>query len=60
MTKLELGNINIHRDWGWAPEYAEAMWAINQHSHGDDFVVATGRTEDIVHALVDDQLYKQG
>lgn len=40
--KLELGNVNIVRDWGWAPEYVEAMWMMLQQDAADDFVVATG------------------
>lgn len=40
--KLELGNVNIVRDWGWAPEYVEAMWMMLQQDTADDFVVATG------------------
>lgn len=42
--KLSLGNINIQRDWGWAPEYVEAMWLMLQHDQAEDFVVATGET----------------
>lgn len=42
--KLEMGNIDIHRDWGWAPEYVEAMWKMLQLDHPQDFVIATGRT----------------
>jgi GDPmannose 4,6-dehydratase len=42
--KLNLGNINIHRDWGWAPEYVEAMWLMLQQEKPDDFVIATGKT----------------
>lgn len=42
--KLILGNINIHRDWGWAPEYVEAMWLMLQQDKPDDFVIATGET----------------
>jgi GDPmannose 4,6-dehydratase len=41
--KLHLGNLDIHRDWGWAPEYVEAMWRILQHHRPEDFVIATGR-----------------
>jgi len=29
--KLELGNLKIHRDWGWAPEYVEAIWSNSKH-----------------------------
>lgn len=42
--KLRLGNIDIARDWGWAPEYVEAMWMILQQEKADDFVIATGET----------------
>jgi GDPmannose 4,6-dehydratase len=42
--KLRLGNISIARDWGWAPEYVEAMWLMLQQETPDDFVIATGET----------------
>jgi len=41
---LKLGILEIHRDWGWAPEYVEAMWSMVQQSQPEDFVIATGRT----------------
>ncbi|MCS6904501.1 MAG: GDP-mannose 4,6-dehydratase [Bacteroidia bacterium] len=41
---LKLGNLNAKRDWGYAPEYVEAMWRILQHPYPDDFVIATGKT----------------
>ena len=41
---LKLGNLTIQRDWGWAPEYVEAMWRIMQQPKADDFVIATGST----------------
>lgn len=40
--KLHLGDIDIRRDWGWAPEYVEAMWLMLQQEQADDFVIATG------------------
>ncbi len=40
--KLYLGNLDAVRDWGYAPEYVEAMWLAMQHDRPDDFVVATG------------------
>lgn len=40
--KLLLGNITICRDWGWAPEYVEAMYRMLQHREPDDYVIATG------------------
>lgn len=45
--RLALGNVDISRDWGWAPEYVEAMWRIVQHDRPDDFVVATGRSHSL-------------
>lgn len=41
---LILGRIDIARDWGWAPEYVEAMWLLLQQAKPDDFVIATGKT----------------
>lgn len=41
---LHLGNLDIYRDWGWAPEYVEVMWKIMQRETPSDFVIATGRT----------------
>tara|TARA_B110000037_G_scaffold219027_1_gene283292 strand:- start:83 stop:1039 length:957 start_codon:yes stop_codon:yes gene_type:complete len=41
---LELGNISIERDWGWAPEYVEAMHAILQQDQADDYIIATGKS----------------
>jgi GDPmannose 4,6-dehydratase len=40
--RLKLGNLDIHRDWGWAPDYVDAMWRILQVEQADDFVIATG------------------
>lgn len=42
--KLVLGNIDVERDWGWAPEYVEAMWLLLQRETPDDYVVATGES----------------
>ena len=39
---LTLGNLEVYRDWGWAPEYVEAMWKIMQQDEPEDFVIATG------------------
>ena len=43
-SKLLLGNVNIMRDWGWAPEYVVAMWQMLQQDKPEDFVIATGRS----------------
>jgi len=47
--KLHLGNLDARRDWGHAREYVEGMHAIINHYEGDDFVLATGRTETVRH-----------
>lgn len=41
---LSLGRLDIVRDWGWAPEYVEAMWRMLQSESPDDFVIATGHS----------------
>jgi len=45
--KLSLGNIDIRRDWGWAPEYVDAMWRMLNHETPEDFVIATGITQSL-------------
>ncbi|MDA8139707.1 MAG: GDP-mannose 4,6-dehydratase [Desulfobacteraceae bacterium] len=42
--KLNLGNTSIQRDWGWAPEFVEAMWLMLQQNDPQDYVVASGKT----------------
>ena len=49
--ELRLGNIDIVRDWGWAPEYVEAMYLIMQQEEPDDFVVATGKSHSLKEFL---------
>ena len=44
---LELGNLQAKRDWGYAPEYVQAMWLMLQQSKPDDYVVGTGETYSI-------------
>src|SRR5262249_23113923 len=41
---LQLGNLDAKRDWGYAPEYVEAMWRMLQQDEAIDFVVGTGET----------------
>ena len=41
-TTLTLGNLDVRRDWGWAPDYVDAMIRAVRHERADDFVVATG------------------
>lgn len=45
--KVRLGNLNSRRDWGFAPEYVEAMWKMMQHPNADDFVIATGESHSV-------------
>lgn len=45
--KLSLGDLSIKRDWGWAPEYVEAMWKMLQHPIPQDFIIATGETNSL-------------
>ena len=42
--RLKLGNLEISRDWGWAPDYVDAIWSIIQQPKADDFIIATGKT----------------
>ncbi len=44
---LYLGNLDALRDWGYAPEYVEAMWLMLQQSQPDDFVIATGESHSV-------------
>ncbi|UHG91709.1 GDP-mannose 4,6-dehydratase [Spirosoma oryzicola] len=48
---LTLGNLDIARDWGWAPDYVEAMWLMLQRNHADDYVIATGQTHKLRHFI---------
>lgn len=53
---LTLGNTDIARDWGWAPDYVEAMWRMLQQSQPDDYVIATGYTsklKDFIRVVFD-------
>jgi len=45
--KLFLGNLDAKRDWGYAPDYVEAMWMMLQHPEPDDYVIATGETHSV-------------
>jgi len=44
---LALGNLDAKRDWGYAPDYVEAMWLMLQHDVPEDFVIATGATHTV-------------
>ncbi len=43
-TTLSLGTLEVSRDWGWSPEYVEAMWVMLQAERADDYVIATGQS----------------
>tara|TARA_E500000178_G_scaffold212131_1_gene209381 strand:- start:1390 stop:2349 length:960 start_codon:yes stop_codon:yes gene_type:complete len=43
-SKLELGNVDIFRDWGWAPDYVRAMWLMLQKNKPRDFLIGSGKT----------------
>ncbi|MBF0494667.1 MAG: GDP-mannose 4,6-dehydratase, partial [Candidatus Omnitrophica bacterium] len=47
LDKIYLGNLSSKRDWGYAPEYVEAMWKILDHVSPSDYVIATGQTHSV-------------
>ena len=49
--RLKLGNINIFRDWGWAPEFSEAIYKINNKKIPDDYVVGTGKITSLKYII---------
>ena len=49
--KIMLGNLDAERDWGYAPDYCEAMWLMLQQDSPEDYVVATGETHSIKEFL---------
>jgi GDPmannose 4,6-dehydratase len=49
--ELYLGNLEAKRDWGYAPEYVEAMWLMLQQDQSDDYVIATGETHSVQEFL---------
>jgi len=55
--KLYLGNLDAKRDWGYAPEYVEAMWLILNQNEANDFVIATGETHTIREFVEEAFLY---
>jgi len=48
---LSLGSLDGRRDWGYAPEYVEAMWRMLQHDQPDDFLIATGTSYSVKEFL---------
>ncbi len=49
--RLALGNLTACRDWGYAPEYVEAMWLMLQQDHPDDYVISTGEAHTVAEFL---------
>jgi len=47
LDKIKLGNLEAKRDWGYAPEYVEAMWLMLQQEKPEDYVIATGETHSV-------------
>lgn len=45
--KIYLGNLEAKRDWGYAPEYVEAMWLMLQQPEADDYVLGTGESHSV-------------
>lgn len=45
--ELRLGNLDAHRDWGFAGDYVRAMWLMLQQEKADDYVIATGQTHSV-------------
>jgi len=50
-NEIQLGNLEAKRDWGYAPDYVEAMWMMLQQPEADDYVIATGKTHSIKDLL---------
>lgn len=47
INKLELGNIDVHLDWGYAPDFVEAMYKIMQLNYSSDFIISTNETHSL-------------
>jgi GDPmannose 4,6-dehydratase len=74
MQKLRLGNVDIERDWGYAPEYVKVMWTMLQREQPNDYIIATGEAHSLRrfvelvfqclglnwedHVIVDNDLYR--
>jgi len=51
--KLYLGNLAAKRDWGYAPDYVEAMWMMLQQERAEDYVIGTGETHSVEEFLIE-------
>ena len=52
-SALYLGNLNAKRDWGYAPEFVEAMWRMLQQETPDDYVIGTGETHSVKEFVIE-------
>jgi GDPmannose 4,6-dehydratase len=52
-NKIKLGNLDAMRDWGYAPDYVEAMWLMLQKDEPDDYVIATGESYSVREFLTE-------
>jgi GDPmannose 4,6-dehydratase len=52
-NKLYLGNLEAGRDWGYAPEYVEAMWLMLQQDEPDDYVIGTSESHSVREFLAE-------
>ncbi len=48
---IELGNLNVARDWGWAPDFVQAMWLSLQQDNPKDMIIATGQAHKLTEVL---------
>jgi len=55
--KLRMGNIDVYRDWGWAPEYVKAMWLMLQQKKPIDLIIGTGKKHSIREFV--DEVFKK-
>lgn len=49
--KLELGNISVIRDWGWAPDYVDGMWRMLQQNEPNDYILASGHSHSLEYLV---------
>ncbi|HAW50364.1 TPA: GDP-mannose 4,6-dehydratase [bacterium] len=59
IDKLYLGNLDARRDWGYAPEFVEAMWLMLQADKPDDYVIATGESHSVREFLEEAFSYQE-
>ncbi len=52
INNIELGNLDITRDWGYAPDFVEAMWLMLQNDTAEDFVISTNESHSLRYLLV--------